>query len=115
IVWINSASTLKFPFRFLGDTREVYLEGEAYFEVIKNTNKPFIVHTKGMHVQVHGTHFNVSSYPGAPTKAELIEGSISVSGAARTPVMLQPGYRAVLDSTNVFSVSKFNPNVVASW
>src|SRR5690606_10744959 len=61
-VWMNSGTQLRFPFNFNGKTREVYLEGEAYFKVAKNADRPFIVHANGTQVQVLGTSFNVSTY-----------------------------------------------------
>ena len=61
-VWLNSGSHFEYPAQFTGDTREVYLEGEAYFEVAKS-RKPFVVHTKQIEVLAKGTSFNVTAYP----------------------------------------------------
>lgn len=61
-IWLNSGSKLIFPATFLGDNREVYLEGEAIFDVAHNKNKPFIVKSKHQDIEVLGTVFNVSSY-----------------------------------------------------
>ena len=61
-VWLNSESTLKYPEVFTGTTREVFLEGEAYFEVARNTNCPFIVHTGIQNVRVLGTSFGITNY-----------------------------------------------------
>ena len=62
VVTLNSATTLKFPEIFEGKTREVYLDGEAYFDVHKDHLHPFIIHTNKMNVRVLGTSFNVKSY-----------------------------------------------------
>lgn len=59
-VWINSASVLRFPSAF-GDTRDVFVEGEAYFEVAKDANRPFIVHTDHFATRVLGTSFDVTT------------------------------------------------------
>lgn len=78
-VWLNAASSLKFPAVFLGDTREVELVGEGYFEIHKNKQKPFLVKARGMHVEVLGTHFNVMAYPDEQSvKTTLLEGAVKV-------------------------------------
>lgn len=62
-VMLNAGSTVKFPDQFEADIREVFLEGEAYFEVVRNTDKPFVVHSRGAVIKVLGTSFSVRSYP----------------------------------------------------
>ncbi|MGY0036742.1 FecR family protein [Pedobacter sp. NJ-S-72] len=79
-VWLNSASSLHFPFSFSGATREVYLTGEAFFKVAKNPDQPFIVHTNQTDVKVLGTEFNVNSYNSNITMTSLVEGSVKTSG-----------------------------------
>jgi len=94
-VWLNSASSLKFPTRFSGTTREVTLVGEAYFEVFHNDKLPFHVHVKDTKVGVLGTHFNVSAYEdddGVTTT--LLEGSVSVS-KDKKEFVLKPGQQSV--------------------
>src|SRR6185437_16499140 len=61
-VWLNAASSLRFPANFVGRERKVELIGEAYFEVAKNPSMPFKVKLNGMEVEVLGTHFNINSY-----------------------------------------------------
>nr|WP_129731798.1 FecR domain-containing protein [Parabacteroides goldsteinii] len=76
-VWLNSSSYLKYPNTFSGNTREVTLDGEAYFEVIGNAEKPFIVHSGNSSVNVLGTKFNMDAYSSNGFIATtLIEGSI---------------------------------------
>src|SRR3546814_8119082 len=58
-VWLNAASSIRFPTVFTGKEREVEITGEAYFEIEKNTNMPFVVKKGNVEVQVLGTHFNV--------------------------------------------------------
>lgn len=79
-VHLNSGSVLKYPSNFnnLG-VREVQLQGEAYFNVAKNKNKPFLVRTENLHTKVYGTEFNVSAYENdKTTKVVLVEGSVGV-------------------------------------
>ncbi|MGN7989863.1 FecR family protein [Pedobacter sp. 22226] len=79
-VKINSGSSLKYPAQFKADTREVYLSGEAFFEVQKDPAHPFIVHTSQMAVKVLGTEFDVKAYANdAFTETTLIRGKVSVS------------------------------------
>jgi len=93
-VWLNAASSLKFPSQFDGPERVVELSGEAFFEVTSNSNKPFRVKIKDAEVEVLGTHFNVMAYEDESiSRTTLIEGSVRVeSGAA--PVVLKPGEQA---------------------
>ncbi|MFR8356941.1 MAG: FecR domain-containing protein [Parabacteroides sp.] len=79
-VWLNANSTLRYPERFNLKQREVELQGEAFFEVEKNKEKPFVVKTSKMDIQVTGTKFNVSAYE-AETYfvTSLVEGAVSVS------------------------------------
>lgn len=79
-VWLNSSSYLKYPNTFSGNTREVTLDGEAYFEVIGNAKKPFIVHSGNSSVNVLGTKFNMDAYDSNGFIATtLIEGSVEFS------------------------------------
>lgn len=76
-VWLNSDTRLRFPSIFTGKTREVYLEGEAYFEVAPNKKQPFIVKTPPMEIEVLGTKFNVKAYPAdSNIYTTLAEGSV---------------------------------------
>lgn len=100
-VWLNSASTLRFPAMFTGNTREVELNGEAYFDVAKNPSMPFKVITKDQIVEVLGTQFNINSYSDEESfKTTLIEGSVKIIYKDRV-VLLSPG-------------QQFKPNVKSS-
>lgn len=77
-VWVNAASELIYPAVFAGDSREVELSGEAYFEVAENAGKPFYVKTPNMNIRVTGTSFNVRAYLGEEEQATLVEGSVEV-------------------------------------
>lgn len=90
-VWLNAASSLKYPVEFNGAERVVELTGEAYFEVAARLGQPFRVKSKGQEVLVLGTHFNINAYPDeAMTATTLITGKVKVSGAGYAGV-LQPG------------------------
>ena len=93
-VWINSGSKLTYNESFKGATRDVQLDGEAYFEVVKDAAHPFIVHTSGIDIKVLGTAFNVKAYKAEPVvEATLIHGSIEVINQHRPGapgVMLKP-------------------------
>lgn len=105
-VWLNAASSIKFPADFVGlNQRRVQLMGEAYFEVAKDKSHPFIVETDKQDVEVLGTHFNINAYADEElTKTTLLEGSVRVSLAGYSPlrhatdafVILKPGQQAVL-------------------
>jgi transmembrane sensor len=95
-VWLNAASSLRFPALFKGKVREVNLTGEAYFEVAKNKNMPFKVITNDNVVEVLGTHFNVNSYPDeGASKTTLVEGSVKVRYRNKS-VLLSPGQQSRL-------------------
>lgn len=95
-VWLNAASSLKYPEAFVGKERSVELTGEAYFEVAKNKNLPFRVISKNQEIEVLGTHFNVNSYMDDMTiKTTLIEGSINISNS-KSKKTLKAGEQAVI-------------------
>ncbi len=120
-VWVNSETSLKYPSYFEGNKRAVELDGEAYFEVSKNKNKPFIVHTKGVDIEVLGTGFNVNSYK--ETKeilTTLIEGRVKVSskaGEKRQSLYLTPGMQSVYNKETRKSELRKNVNtdIYTAW
>lgn len=106
-VWLNAESSLKYPTTFPGNERRVEITGEAYFEVTKNTEKPFHVIHDNMDVNVLGTHFNINSYSGEKEiRVTLLEGSVNVSSpfSANNGVVLKPGQQAQLKSVGNWSV-----------
>ena len=97
-VWLNQSATLRYPKEFSESERDVYLDGEAYFEVSKDAAHPFKVETGAIIVQVLGTHFNVEAYPeDTQVKTTLLEGSVSVSliGKAEESLKLSPNESAI--------------------
>lgn len=98
LVWLNAASSIRFPAAFTGKERDVEITGEVYFEVAKNKAMPFVVKTGGVKVQVLGTHFNVMSYTDeASVKTTLLEGSVKVLNGASTTV-IKPGQQAKINN-----------------
>lgn len=78
-VWLNAETELKYPVTFTGGVREVLLEGEAYFEVAKDSSRPFVVKSEKLEIQVLGTSFNVKAYPEETQQATLVEGKVKVN------------------------------------
>jgi len=96
-VWLNAASSIRFPTAFSGSLREVELTGEAYFEVAKNKEKPFQVKVRDMKIAVLGTHFNVKAYEDeAETKTSLLEGSVKII-QGKEAGLLKAGQQAVIN------------------
>lgn len=104
-VWINSGSSLTYDNFLKSNIREVQLNGEAYFDVVKDPEHPFIVHTSGIDIKVLGTAFNVKAYQAESTiEATLIHGSIEVINKNRpgTPkIMLKPHEKLVYSKYSV--------------
>jgi len=95
-VWLNAASSLKYPVTFGPKQRSVELHGEAYFEVAHNPQKPFIVATTQQQVEVLGTHFNVNAYNDEATvNTTLLEGKVKIAGKGISAI-LRPGQQSVL-------------------
>jgi len=115
-VWLNAASSIKFPQAFTGTNREVELTGEAYFEVAKNKEKPFIVKASGTQVQVLGTHFNVNAYSdNASITTTLIEGSVRMSNAG-SAVMLAPGQQGTTtEKGTAIKISRADTEENLAW
>ncbi|TRX71419.1 FecR family protein [Carboxylicivirga sp. M1479] len=115
-VWLNSGSILKFPVNFISDTREVTLQGEAFFEVAHNADKPFMVHTKHSTTKVYGTSFNVMSYNNDKVEqVTLIEGKVGFSIKGQQTLLL-PGQQAelALNNSNVV-LKEVDASLYTSW
>jgi ferric-dicitrate binding protein FerR (iron transport regulator) len=111
-VWLNAASTLRYPAAFAGHSRKVQLTGEAYFEVAKNAAMPFTVEVDNLEVQVLGTHFNVMAYNDeAQIKTTLLEGAVKVNNKRLTP-----GQGAHLNrSTGTLEVKEVDTEEAIAW
>lgn len=119
IARLNCETELRYPVRFVGKERRVYLDGEAFFEVAKNAEMPFIVETKQMQVEVTGTQFDVKAYAEDETmQATLVEGGVEVCayGAGSKPVALIPSQQYVLDvQTRQAEVKKVDVQLYTGW
>ncbi|WP_256005178.1 FecR family protein [Pedobacter deserti] len=114
-VWLNAASSITFPASFAHQKRrEVRLTGEAYFEVAKDKEHPFIVNTQKQKVEVLGTHFNISAYADEATaKTTLLEGSVRVSNERETRVLL-PGQQSQATKGDI-AVSRTDLKESVAW
>lgn len=118
-VWLNAASSLSYRIAAnIGrGERKVKLVGEAYFEVIKTKNMPFIVKTNKQEVTVLGTHFNINSYKDEPdTKTTLLEGAVSISVpyGNKGGTILRPGDQAVNNGAEI-NVKKIDTSMAVAW
>ena len=103
LVYLNAGSSLQFPNKFDGGTREVFLTGEGFFDISKNAAKPFIVHAKTMNVQVLGTRFNVQAYAEDQTIETALEAGsvkITIEGSNSEHLTLIPGELATYTLKN---------------
>lgn len=118
IVWLNAASKIHLNTNFEGSTREVFLdEGEAYFEVTKNPNKPFIVHSADIRIKVLGTSFNVRAYRQlSAIKISVATGSVQVNHQISTLAVLKPKQQLTYDKlSETFTKSEYEIQEVKGW
>lgn len=118
-VWLNAASTLKYPTAFAGNERKVEVSGEAYFEVAHNTAMPFIVSKGETSVRVLGTHFNVNAYDDETSlNITLLEGSVKVVKGNEN-VLISPGEQAEVPNnmahSNSIKVHPADVDEVMAW
>lgn len=116
-VWLNADSELRYPVQFAGGKREVYLEGEGYFEVAHNADRKFIVHARKQEVTVYGTCFCINAYQKNKVETTLVSGAVSIGihGEDRE-IELKPGEHAVTDlEDGVVSINKVNTRTYTAW
>ena len=112
-VWLNAETELRYPVQFNGKERVVYLKGEAYFEVSKNKEKPFLVQVDDMSVKVYGTEFNVNTYNNIETV--LVTGSVSMNQGGKE-VLLKPNQKGVFDQVSgKITVADVDVLAYVSW
>ncbi|MET3113209.1 transmembrane sensor [Pedobacter sp. CG_S7] len=111
-VWLNSMSELKFPLNFSLSNRKVQLTGEAYFEVAKDTSRPFILEVNNNTIEVLGTHFNVNSY-NSNFNTTLLEGSVKVANMQGYKILV-PGQEANIIGSEI-RVKKGNIKKALAW
>ena len=115
-VFLNAESSLKYPVLFSGDLRKVKLEGEAYFEVKRNPEKPFVVDIGGMQVNVLGTTFGIRAYADErEIRTTLVSGRVNVS-AGKQVYELKPSEQAVFDKqTEAVKVAAVDTELFVGW
>ncbi len=119
-VWLNAASSIRFPAAFSANERKVEITGEAYFEVAKDERKPFRVAFNNQaggkdEVEVLGTHFNINAYPEEhDTKTTLLEGSVKIKRLYATQ-MLSPGEQAALTANDIVLNRNVDVSEVVAW
>lgn len=123
-VWLNAASTLRYPSRFNDSVREVELDGEAYFSVVKKENAqqdnfktPFVVKSAHQSIKVLGTQFNVSAYSNThQMETSLVEGVVEVADNKGNRKVLQPNQQSVIDvKREGMQVKKVDATSVSEW
>lgn len=116
VVWLNSESSLKYPVRFQGKKREVYLEGEAFFKVKSDQTAPFHVYAGKDDIRVLGTSFNVCVYSGEPFwHTTLVEGKVAVSHNGKE-LYLNPSEQYQLNiATQEVEVKQVETALYTSW
>lgn len=116
-VWLNAASSLRYPVVFDRNERKVFLTGEAYFDVAKDPGRPFTVITEKSQVRVLGTEFNIRAYPDeVQDRTSLFSGSVNVHGKnGGSGSTLKPGYEAVVAETQNIAVQRTSMQKVLAW
>jgi transmembrane sensor len=113
-VWLNAASSIKFPTAFAANERNVQLTGEAYFEVTKNAAKPFKVSVNGLNVKVLGTHFNIMAYNNEDAiKTTLLEGSVQLTAGGNSN-LLKPDQQGIVKNNHI-SVIDVEAEKFVAW
>ena len=112
-VWLNAATRINYAANFgKGDKRKIQLDGEAYFEVMKDKSRPFMVETEREKIEVLGTRFNVNSYTDeAKGRTTLVEGSVKINGNT----VLNPGEQAVVSQNGDVMVQEVNTSGTVAW
>ncbi|WP_303223230.1 FecR family protein [Butyricimonas faecihominis] len=116
-VYLNSATDLRYPVAFTGSERRVYLKGEAYFEVAKDAEHPFIVVTDDVQVRVYGTSFNVNTLGADGVRTVLVEGKVGIRGQdSDREFVLKPNELAFYDrNSRDMKIETVDPDLYTLW
>ena len=115
IVYLNAESELRYPVKFVGEDRRVYLSGEAYFDVVHDKSHPFVVDVKNSTVRVLGTSFDVRAYADEDeVLTTLVQGSVRFS-AGKESVILEPGEQVVLDKSGRLETREVDTYLYTAW
>lgn len=114
--WLNATSSIRFPTAFTGNTREVTIQGEVYFEIAQQPNQPFIVKVNTMKIEVLGTHFNVMAYEEEQNICtSLLEGAVNVI-SGNSVRQIKPGQQALVNREhNGISISNADVDAAIAW
>lgn len=115
-VWLNAASSIRFPTNFTGDQRQVKISGEVYFQVTKDRDRPFIVDVGDQLITVLGTQFNVNAYKDEQSvQTSLVEGKVAIQ-SIHDNLVLSPGQRANYNKKSAkMTTDTFNVSDVLAW
>lgn len=117
-VWLNAGSSIEYPLNFAKEKRDVKLSGEAFFDISKDPNRPFIVNTQKMDVHVLGTSFNLSAYDNDPfVSTTLVTGKISAKLKGRNKeIEIIPGQRLMLCNDNMsYKITRIDTSLYTDW
>ena len=115
-VWLNTDSRLSFPTRFVGDTRTVELQGEAYFKVARDEKRPFIVITDKIATHVLGTEFNVKAYQDSETHITLVKGSVKIEmPEQQKEIPLVPRENIACDANGNYEIKQVDTDFYIQW
>ncbi|WPV01939.1 DUF4974 domain-containing protein [Mucilaginibacter sp. cycad4] len=116
IVFLNADSKIRFPEKFAGKTRDIFLEGEAFFDVVHDPDQPFIVHARGINTQVLGTAFDIESYHRDEVSVAVLRGKVSVADRVQKICVLLPNDNLVYNAeTKRLTLGKVNANDLVAW
>lgn len=113
-VFLNAATTVRFPFSFTGATREITVNGEAYLKIKKNERIPFIVHLQQSKVRVLGTEFNVNNYEDGTDRVSLVKGSVLLNTGTDS-ARIGPGHELISRKGHPLLATTFDENDVLAW
>ena len=114
-VWLNAGSSLKYPNRFKSNKREVYLSGEAFFEVTKDSLRPFRVNTTVGCIDVLGTSFNVNAFDQECCITTLVSGSVKMKSNCMDSVVIYPGQQVILHADGLMNVHSVDVRYYMAW
>lgn len=112
-VWLNAESRLDYPELFPNNTRTVTLQGEAYFEVAKDSSRPFLVKVREHTIKVLGTHFNISNYDDCSIYTTLVEGSVCICSEGEN-IVLKPHEQAIISPSGI-KIETVDASLYTSW
>lgn len=115
-VWLNSQTELRFPKEFKKEERKVYLKGEAFFDVAKDSKRPFIVSMEQGDIKVYGTRFNITNYAESPLSAVLVEGSIGFTTLQGKEVRIKPSEKLTYEQDKAaINICTVDTSLYTAW